>query len=95
MGSEMCIRDSGKYRAFNLGKGVGMSVLSMIEAMRKVTGYEFPYEIVGRRPGDVPDLTAAPQLAERELGFKAKRSLDEMARDLWNWQQKNPNGYDS
>mgnify|MGYP002758980118 FL=1 len=89
------MEQDGKYRAFNLGKGVGMSVLSMIEAMRKVTGYEFPYEIVGRRPGDVPDLTAAPQLAERELGFKAKRSLDEMARDLWNWQQKNPNGYDS
>lgn len=89
------MEQDGKYRAFNLGKGVGMSVLSMIEAMRKVTGYEFPYEIVGRRLGDVPDLTAAPQLAERELGFKAKRSLDEMARDLWNWQQKNPNGYDS
>ena len=84
----------GKCRAFNLGKGVGMSVLSMIEAMRKVTGYEFPYEIVARRPGDVPDLTANPALAERELGFKATRSLDDMCSDLWNWQKLNPNGYD-
>lgn len=74
----------GKYRAFNLGRGQGMSVLNMIEAMRKVTGWSYPYEIIGRRPGDVPDLTADPTLAEKELGFKAKHGLDEMARDLWN-----------
>lgn len=74
----------GKYRAFNLGRGQGMSVLNMIEAMRKVTGWAYPYEIIGRRPGDVPDLTADPTLAEKELGFKAKHGLDEMARDLWN-----------
>ncbi|PKI85280.1 hypothetical protein MVES1_001381 [Malassezia vespertilionis] len=86
-------KNDGKYRAFNLGKGVGMSVLNMIDAMRKATGYEFPYEIVGRRPGDVPNLTADPALAEQELGFKAHHSLDEMCRDLWNWQSKNPNGY--
>ncbi|PWN30471.1 UDP-glucose 4-epimerase [Jaminaea rosea] len=83
----------GKYRAFNLGRGQGMSVLNMIEAMRKVTGWAYPYEIIGRRPGDVPDLTADPTLAEKELGFKAKHGLDEMARDLWNWQSKNPKGY--
>ncbi|WFD37607.1 uncharacterized protein MJAP1_000554 [Malassezia japonica] len=89
------VDEDGKYRAFNLGKGVGMSVLNMVEAMRKVTGYEFPFTIVGRRAGDVPDLTADPTLAEKELGFKASRSLDDMSRDLWNWQKKNPNGYDS
>ncbi|WFD31448.1 hypothetical protein MSPP1_002483 [Malassezia sp. CBS 17886] len=87
-------KDDGKYRAFNLGKGVGMSVLQMVDAMRKVTGYDFPYTIVGRRAGDVPDLTADPTLAEKELGFKASRSLDDMSRDLWNWQKNNPNGYD-
>ncbi|PWN54456.1 UDP-glucose 4-epimerase [Violaceomyces palustris] len=85
----------GKYRAFNLGKGVGMSVFNMVDAMRKVSGYEFPHEVVGRRKGDVPDLTADPALAEKELGFKATRSLDDMSRDLWNWQSKNPNGYES
>ncbi|PWN23705.1 UDP-glucose 4-epimerase [Microstroma glucosiphilum] len=84
---------AGKYRAYNLGKGKGMSVLQMIEAMKKVTGYGYPYEIVGRRAGDVPDLTADPALAEKELGFKAKYSLDEMSRDLWNWQSNNPEGY--
>jgi len=92
--SKFASSTTGKFRAFNLGKGVGMSVLQMIEAMRKVTGYSYPYEIVGRRPGDVPDLTADPTLAERELGFKATRSLDDMCRDLWNWQKNNPNGYD-
>lgn len=84
----------GKYKAYNLGKGVGMSVLNMIEAMKKVSGYAYPYEIVGRRLGDVPDLTADPALAEKELGFKAKHTLEEMSRDQWNWQSKNPKGYE-
>jgi UDP-glucose 4-epimerase len=83
----------GRYKAYNLGKGVGMSVLNMVEAMKKVSGYGYPYEIVGRRLGDVPDLTADPTLAEKELGFKATRNLEEMSRDLWNWQSKNPKGY--
>ena len=93
--SKFTEKADGKYRAFNLGKGVGMSVLNMVEAMRKATGYDFPYTIVERRPGDVPDLTANPALAERELGFRATRSLDDMCRDLWNWQKNNPQGYDS
>ncbi|UZJ52019.1 hypothetical protein CBS101457_001339 [Exobasidium rhododendri] len=84
----------GKYKSYNLGKGIGMSVLNMIEAMKKVSGYEYPYKIVGRRLGDVPDLTADPALAEKELGFKAKYNLDAMSRDQWNWQSKNPNGYE-
>ncbi|KAK9900565.1 UDP-glucose 4-epimerase [Cystobasidium minutum MCA 4210] len=83
----------GKYRAFNLGKGKGMSVMNMIEAMKKASGFDYKYEIIGRRTGDVPDLTADPALAEKELGFKASRSLDEMCRDQWNWQSKNPDGY--
>ncbi|KAH9884633.1 UDP-glucose 4-epimerase [Cubamyces lactineus] len=84
-----------RYKAYNLGKGKGMSVLQIVEAMRKATGFDFKYEIVGRRRGDVPDLTADPSLAEKELGFKAKEDLETMCRDLWNWQTKNPNGYDS
>ena len=47
------------------------------------------------RRGDVPDLTADPALAEKQLGFKAEQDLETMCRDLWNWQTKNPNGYDS
>ena len=47
------------------------------------------------RRGDVPDLTADPTLAEKELGFKAEQDLETMCRDLWNWQTKNPEGYDT
>ncbi|KAH9949329.1 UDP-glucose 4-epimerase [Amylocystis lapponica] len=83
-----------RYKAYNLGKGHGMSVLQIIEAMRKATGFDFKYQIVGRRRGDVPDLTADPSLAEKELGFKAPQDLETMCRDLWNWQTKNPQGYE-
>ncbi|KAI0031034.1 hypothetical protein K488DRAFT_79302 [Vararia minispora EC-137] len=81
------------YRAYNLGRGRGFSVLQIVEAMRKATGFDYKYTIIGRRRGDVPDLTADPTLAERELGFKAGQDLETMCRDLWNWQTKNPNGY--
>ncbi|KAI0801474.1 UDP-glucose 4-epimerase [Fomes fomentarius] len=84
-----------RYKAYNLGRGKGMSVLQIVEAMRKATGFDFKYEIVGRRRGDVPDLTADPALAEKQLGFKAEQDLETMCRDLWNWQTKNPKGYDS
>ncbi|WWD20550.1 UDP-glucose 4-epimerase GalE [Kwoniella shandongensis] len=90
-----CDAKDGQYRAFNLGKGKGMSVLNMIEAMRKASGYDYQYETVGRRRGDVPDLTADPTLAEKELGFVAKEDLESMCRDLWNFQQQHPNGYSS
>lgn len=103
-----------RYKAYNLGKGKGMSVLQIVEAMRKATGFDYKYEIIGRRyvrilfdpnsgipthrpysRGDVPDLTADPALAEKELGFHASQDLETMCRDLWNWQTKNPNGYDT
>ncbi|KIO06973.1 hypothetical protein M404DRAFT_137213 [Pisolithus tinctorius Marx 270] len=85
--------NEARYKAYNLGKGRGMSVLQIVEAMRKATGFDYKYEIIGRRRGDVPDLTADPSLAEKELGFKAPQPLEVMCRDLWNWQSKNPNGY--
>ncbi|KIJ97901.1 hypothetical protein K443DRAFT_681176 [Laccaria amethystina LaAM-08-1] len=81
------------YKAYNLGKGKGMSVLQIVEAMRKATGFDYKYEIVGRRRGDVPDLTADPSLAQKELGFTAPQDLETMCRDLWHWQTKNPFGY--
>lgn len=87
--------DPRAFRAYNLGKGRGQSVLDMVAAMRKASGCEYETVIVGRRKGDVPDLTADPALAEKELGFKAPRELDEMCRDLWNWQSKNPQGYET
>jgi len=82
-----------KFKAYNLGKGRGQSVLEITEAMRKATGVNFKTKVIGRRKGDVPDLTADPTLAEKELGFKAPQNLETMCRDLWNWQTKNPEGY--
>jgi len=84
-----------RYKAYNLGRGAGFSVLQIVEAMRKATGFDYKYSIIGRRRGDVPDLTADPALAESELGFKAGQDLETMCRDLWNWQTKNPRGYDT
>ncbi|KAK2461525.1 hypothetical protein APHAL10511_005988 [Amanita phalloides] len=86
-------KSGASYKAYNLGKGRGMSVLQIVKAMRKATGFDYKYEIIGRRRGDVPDLTADPSLAEKELGFKADQDLETMCRDLWNWQTRNPLGY--
>lgn len=86
--------DEARFKAYNLGKGKGMSVLDILAAMREVTGFDFKYEIIERRKGDVPYLIAEPSLAERELGFQAPQDLDAMCRDLWNWQMKNPAGYE-
>jgi len=79
---------------YNLGTGIGYSVLEMVEAFSKVSGRPVPYEIVERRSGDIAECYADPGKAEKELLWKAKRGLIEMCRDAWNWQQKNPNGYD-
>ncbi|KAG8745628.1 UDP-glucose-4-epimerase [Ceratobasidium sp. 428] len=62
--------------------------------MRVATGFDFKTEVVGRRLGDVPDLTADPAYAEKELGFRAPQDLVTMCRDLWNWQSRNPEGYE-
>ena len=78
---------------YNLGTGQGYSVLEVIEAFRKVVGHEIPYKFVERRQGDVASVYADPTKAYQELGFKAKYNLDDMARDAWNWQSKNPNGF--
>lgn len=78
---------------YNLGTGEGYSVLDVVKAFEKASGVKIKYEIVGRRPGDVATLYADTSKSKREIGFEAKRGLDEMCKDLWNWQSKNPNGY--
>ena len=78
---------------FNLGTGRATSVLELLRAMRHVTGVKLPYEIRGRRPGDVAELWANPEKAERELGWRATRTLEDMCRDGWAWQSQNPAGY--
>ena len=84
-------RDSGFI--CNLGTGKGSSVLEVIAAFEQVTGKEIPYELVGRRAGDVTEAWANPSYAEKLLGWKTVRGLEEMLADAWHWQSKNPNGY--
>ncbi|WP_160689413.1 UDP-glucose 4-epimerase GalE [Clostridium sp. C2-6-12] len=78
---------------YNLGTGTGYSVLELIEAFKKVSGVNIPYKIVGRRAGDVAVCYADCSKANKELNWKATRGLDEMCRDSWAWQLKNPKGY--
>lgn len=77
----------------NLGTGKGYSVLDMVKAFENVTGKPIPYKILPRRPGDIDECYADPTYAEKVLGFKAVKNLEDMCRDAMNWQTKNPNGY--
>ncbi|KAI4170051.1 MAG: hypothetical protein LQ343_005191 [Gyalolechia ehrenbergii] len=80
-------------RAWNLGTGKGSTVFHMIKAFSAVVGRDLPYEVVGRREGDVLDLTANPRRANQELGWKAERTLEDACADLWRWTQNNHLGY--
>ncbi|MDR0519929.1 MAG: UDP-glucose 4-epimerase GalE [Clostridiales Family XIII bacterium] len=73
--------------AWNLGTGVGTSVMEIIAAYGRACGKELPYSVQPRRAGDLASVYASTELAERELGFKAKRGIDEMCRDSWRWAQ--------
>ena len=80
-------------RAWNLGTGKGSTVFDMIKAFSHAVGRELPYQIVGRRPGDVLDLTANPTRANEELKWKAEYTLEDACSDLWRWTENNPQGY--
>ena len=79
---------------YNLGTGTGSSVMDVLHAFEKAYGKPIKYEFAPRRAGDVTANYATPSKAEREIGFKAKYNIDDMARDAWNWQKNNPNGYE-
>jgi UDP-glucose 4-epimerase len=81
------------HRAINLGVGRGISVLELVRAFETASGRAIPYEIVGRRPGDVAEVYADPRRAEALLGWRAERDVDAMCRDAWRWQSMNPAGY--
>ncbi|MCG8568045.1 MAG: UDP-glucose 4-epimerase GalE [Desulfobacterales bacterium] len=78
---------------YNLGTGRGFSVLEMIQGFERACGKPIPHKIVPRRPGDIAACYADPGLARTELNWEATRSLDDMCRDTWRWQQQNPKGY--
>ncbi len=78
---------------WNLGTGRGTSVLEVLHAFERAVGHELPYEVVGRRPGDIEASYADPSAAHAELGWQATRDIDDMCRDAWRWQRQNPMGY--
>lgn len=78
---------------FNLGTGVGVSVLDMVNTFREVNQVELPYVIAPRRPGDIATCYADPSKSREVLGWTAEHDLADMCRDSWNWQKNNPMGY--
>ena len=86
-------RTDEKYDVFNLGTGRGTTVLQLVSAFEKVSGRKVPYEITEPRAGDVPLSFASVEKAEQLLGWKAVYTYEDCARDSWNWQTKNPQGY--
>ena len=70
---------------YNLGTGTGTSVLDMVKAFEKATGMNVPYKIVDRRPGDIDECYADATKAEKELGWKAEKTIEDMCRDSWNY----------
>ncbi len=80
---------------FNIGTGVGYSVLDIVHAYEKATGIKINYKITDRRPGDIDECYANPKKAYEVLGWKADYNIEDMCRDSYNWQRQNPNGYDA
>lgn len=79
---------------FNLGTGVGYSVLDMVHAFSRACGRDIPYRIAPRRSGDIASCYADVSKARRVLGWSARLDIDDMCRSAWNWQSHNPNGYE-
>jgi UDP-glucose 4-epimerase len=79
---------------FNLGTGTGYSVLDMVNTFKEVNQVALPYQIVGRRPGDIATCYADPSKSAQKLGWKAEKNLGDMCRDSWRWQSTNPKGYE-
>ncbi len=87
------IKDNSGLNIYNLGTGKGYSVLETLHAFEKACGKKLKYKIAPRRAGDIASCYARPDKAEKELGWKATREMDEMCEDAWRWQTSNPNGY--
>lgn len=85
---------SERLMIVNLGTGQGYSVLQMVEAFARASGKDIPYSIVARREGDVAQCYANPAYAISQLGWRARRGLEEMCADHWRWQMQSPIGYE-
>ena len=89
------LKDKEGVSIYNLGTGVGYSVLQVVAAFEKACGKKIPYEIKPRRAGDIATCYSDASKAKRELGWVAERGLDEMCEDAWRWQSQNPDGYNT
>ena len=87
------IEENPGLKTYNLGTGKGYSVLEIIEAFKKASGRDIPYEFAPRRSGDIDMCYADPSLAYEEMGWKAEYGIEKMCADTWKWQSANPNGY--
>ena len=80
---------------FNLGTGRGCSVLEVVHAFEKANNVKVPYRIAPRRAGDLAVCYCSPDKSANVLGWRAAKNIEDMCRDTWNWQTKNPNGYNA
>jgi UDP-glucose 4-epimerase len=83
----------GQLATYNLGTGKGTSVMELLHAFEKACGKTLPYEVVGRRAGDVAACYADASKANHELGWTAEKTIEEGCADSWRWQSQNPNGF--
>ncbi|EPF2606048.1 TPA: UDP-glucose 4-epimerase GalE [Yersinia enterocolitica] len=81
------------FAVYNLGTGMGYSVLQVIKEFERVTSVKVPFEFAPRRPGDIAECWASADLAQQKLAWSAKRNLSDMLMDAWRWQEMNPDGY--
>lgn len=88
------IEENAGLCIYNLGTGVGYSVLDIVKNFEEANGLKIPYVIKDRRPGDIATSYANCEKAEKELYFKAQRGIKEMCEDAWRWQKNNPNGFE-
>lgn len=88
------LEENGGLSVYNLGTGVGYSVLDIVKNFEEANGVKIPYEIKPRRAGDIATCYSDASKAKRELDWGAEYGILEMCRDSWNWQKKNPNGYE-
>ena len=87
------IQEKAGVCIYNLGTGVGYSVLDMVHAFEEASGKKVPYQIKERRAGDIASCYSDATKARKELGWTAERGLKEMCEDAWRWQSQNPDGY--
>lgn len=88
------VKENPGLKIYNLGTGIGYSVLDIVKNFEEATGINIPYEIKPRRAGDIATNYADASLAKRELGWTAENGIKEMCQDAWKWQSQNPNGFE-